>query len=94
MRMEEYCSETHGGRGKGQVSLWLNSSGCFPVIGNTAINIMILTETRTALALDFGGQKEARLCKVISSEEAAMFAPEALERKLMGQGLNPISQQH
>lgn len=60
------------------------------MIGNTAINIMILTETRTALGLDFWGQKEERLCKVISSEEAAMFAPETLEWKLLGQGLNPI----
>lgn len=57
MRMEEYRSETHGDRGKGQVSLWLNSSGCFPVIGNIAIN-MILTETRTALALDFGDKRK------------------------------------
>lgn len=58
MRTEEYCSETHGGRGKGQVSLWLNSSGSFPVIGNIAINIMILTETRTAFALDFGDKRK------------------------------------
>lgn len=58
MRMEEYSSETHGGRGKGQVSLWLNSSGCLPLIGNIAINIMILTETTTASALVFGDKRK------------------------------------
>lgn len=58
MRMEEYSSETHGGRGKGQVSLRLNSSGCLPVIGNIAINIMILTETTTASALVFGDKRK------------------------------------
>lgn len=49
------------GRGKGQVSLRLNRPGCFSVVGNTAINIMILTESwqnRTALALDFGAQRK------------------------------------
>jgi len=32
-----------------------------------------------SFGFQFWGSKEARLCKVISSEQAAMFAPETLE---------------
>ena len=49
------------GRGKGQVSLQLSRPGCFSVVGNIAVNIMILTESpqwRTALAFNFGAQRK------------------------------------